>query len=85
MRVGADSRGGRLRSIHHTGRSTDRAEMVVLHCQPSPGRGRNTWLQNLANIKVAGGMADVGWIASESLLAIGSCALVGTSMTCTPA
>jgi len=68
-----------LRSIHHTGRSTDRAETVVPHCQPSPGRGRNTWLQNLANTEVSGTMAGAAMVAPGSSWAIGRCASVAAT------
>jgi len=73
MRVGVDSRSGHLRSIHNAGRSIDRAGTVVPHCQSSPERGRNTWLQNLANTKVRGDMAVAAMFAGGTLLAIERC------------
>jgi len=78
MRVGADSRGGRLISIRHTGLSTDRTETVVQHCKSSPDRGRNIWLQNLANTKVRGGMAEEAMFGGRTSLAIGRCACTGS-------
>ena len=72
MRVGADSRGGRLISIRHTGLSTDRTETVVQHCKSSPDRGRNIWLQNLANTEIEGRMADAAMLSRTPPMAIGS-------------
>jgi len=84
MRVGADSRSGRLRSIHHTGWSSDRAETVVPHCQSSPGRGINTWFQNLANKEVEGRMADVAMLTGIPPMAIGRWTSTGSAPTCAP-